>query len=356
MQKVRGKLRFQSVLIVVAIAAVGCLSLWKVAASRPGIERQEERRLANNPAAQAAHRQGEAAYATGDLPNALRGFETAARLEPQSALARLNVSLVETRLGHGESALAAAKSAAELRPEWGLAWVRIAHLHADGNRLSDAASAAERATGVSPRSPDAWLAWGHVALLKGDLAASEGHARKAISLDSKSVPAWLALGECLLRAPGRERLDDAIQSLQRANGIQDTLFGRRLLGEALRRSGRHAEAIEALEAASKMDPRDATSAYQLSLALREAGKVSDADTWAERAKELEAQRYRLAEVTRKAEQQPRNLSLQIELAQELKLRGDRPGAMAAYQRVLALEPEHPAARKALAALEAGVEE
>jgi tetratricopeptide (TPR) repeat protein len=349
--RISGKLHNKALLLV-ALAAVAGFAFWKVS-GRKSIQQAEERLLAANSAALDAHSKGEAAYAQGDLQNALRGFETAARLEPRSALALMNTSLAESRLGNSERALAMAQAAARRRPDWGVPWVRLAHLHADANRLPQAGVAAERAMKMAPDLADAWLAGAHVALLRGDLKKSRELARKATQLAPDSAPAWLALGEAWLKGAGNEGLSEAIRAFEKANTLQETLFGRRLLGEGLRRSGRLPEAIAALESAVKLDSNDPTSAYQLGLALREAGRVKEADEWAARSQQLEKQRYRLAALARKAEQAPDDIPLQLELGTELRKRGDRAGAMRAYQHVLKLEPENSAARQSLAALEAG---
>jgi tetratricopeptide (TPR) repeat protein len=318
------------------------------------VEVREERLLAASEPAREAHRQGERALALGDYRDAARGFATAARLEPRSALALLNLGLAQWRLGRRAQAIDTVAAALARQPRWAAARVHMAHLLAEENRLQEAAAAARRAAELAPRLPDAWLARAHVALLQDDPRGSERFARRATALAPRAAVPWLALGDALARTPGAAHLPEAIDAFQRAAEIEPTPYALRQLGQAQRRAGRLAAAVGSLRQAAQRDPRDPAAAYQLALALRAAGQESEADRWAERSRRLQEARYRLAEISRRAEQAPGDARLQERLAVELRRQGDRDGAMRAYRRVLALEPDNGAARRALAGLEAGV--
>ena len=307
-----------------------------------------------NAAALQAHQLGERAYAAGEFAEAQRGFSTAARLVPKSALALLNRSMAESRLGNRREALHSVQAALALEPKWGVAWVRAAHLLADENRLDDAKLAAERATATAPDLPDAWIVQSHVALRRGELKESERYARRATSLAPGSAPAWLALGETLLRTPGVPQLPEAIRAFERANAIEPSLYPHRLLGEAFRRSGQLEASVNSLREAAKLDPHDAGVASELSGALQAAGHTAEANQWSLRARQLQEVRYRISKLSRAAEQDPGNVALQLQWARELRLNGDLAGAERRYRRVLVVDPENEPARKALAALEAGV--
>jgi tetratricopeptide (TPR) repeat protein len=337
-----------------ALALLAVLCVWLKPFSRPSIQTVEERRLAANAAAQQAHRLGERAFAGGNYADAVRGFSTAARLEPRSALALLNCSMAQSRAGKRAEALQSIEAALALQPNWGLAWVRAAHLYADENRLEDAKRAAARAAALAPELPEAWVAEAHVALRRGELGESERFARRATTLDPRSAPAWLALGEALLRTPGGKELPAAIRAFEQANSLEPSFFSHRLLGEALRQAGQPEPAIASLQSAFQLDSHDAGTALELAGALRTVGRVEEAERWADRARRLQEERYRVTKLSRAAEQDPGNVTVQLALAQALRLQGDLAGCERAYRRVLVVEPENEAARKALAALEAGV--
>jgi tetratricopeptide (TPR) repeat protein len=262
--------------------------------------------------------------------------------------------MAQGRLGKRAEALQSIQKALELEPRWGLPWVRAAHLYADENRLGEAKQAAERATTYAPDLSDAWLARAHVALRSGELAESERHARRATTLAPKSAPAWLALGETLLRVPGGQQLPGAIQAFEQANSLEPTFYSHRLLGKAQLQAGQLEPAIASFQAAAKLDARDAGCASELSLALCTAGRSAEAEQWAAKSRRLQEERYRVTRLSRVAEQNPGDAAAQLALARELRLRDDLGGAERAFRRVLVIDPENAAARKALAELEAGV--
>jgi tetratricopeptide (TPR) repeat protein len=183
---------------------------------RPDPNDAETRLLERNPPAREAHHQGELASDRKDDADAIRGFETAARLEPKSALARLNLGIVQSRSGDAKAAVASARAALKLRPEWGLVWRNLANFYADAGDLPHAQEAALNGTRFSPEDVEAWLVRGRVAMLQGDLKLSEECARTALKKDDRSSAAWLALGDVLLRKSGGARSDEALSAFGRA--------------------------------------------------------------------------------------------------------------------------------------------
>lgn len=333
----------------VTATVAGVLLLRTTAA--PPVEEAEQRLLRANPAAQLAHQQGERAYASGDMGEARRGFETAARLEPKSAQALLNLAAVLDRLGRRGEALAALAGALELKPRWGRAWAARAQLLVDEGQFTEAEAAALQATRLAPGDAEPWLALARAALSREKPAESEQAARRAVKVNPSLPSAWLALGDALARQPGGGA--EALAAFKKAQELDPGYYPHLRLGEALRQAGRLAEAVPALEAAARLAPRDPGPANQLSMALAEAGRTAESRKWAARARELQERRYRVITLTRRAEQAPGDAPLQLRLAAELRATGDAAGAMRAYRKALALDPGNQDARRALAALEAG---
>lgn len=339
--------------VAVAAAAAGAAWCAVSAGRRQPIEASEASRLAHNVQAQTAHRLGEAAFARGDLAEAERGFATAVRLEPRSALAWFNLGNTYTRRGKRRAAVEAFSRCTQLQPRWGEAWQRLADVLADDQQLDAASAAAERATRLAAGTADAWMMRGHVALLQGRFADAERFSRRARDLAPQRPETWLAVGDSLLAVPGNTRAAEAAAAFDRATAIQPNAYGFRRLGEALGRAGRGREAVASLREAVKLAPGDAAAASALSQALSASGEPDEGRRWAAKAKDLQERRYRLLSLERQAEQAPADAEVLSQLAREYANQGDRPAAISAYQRVLMLRPEDETVRKALARLETG---
>jgi tetratricopeptide (TPR) repeat protein len=98
---------------------------------------------------------------------------------------------------------------------------------------------------------------------------------RAIQLDPKMTAAYMNLGVTLLRSDPAA----AVGPLQKAADLspQDSRV-RRLLGTALERSGKLAEAIEQYRAARKLDDSDFAVRLALGHALLNVGRASDSET------------------------------------------------------------------------------
>jgi tetratricopeptide (TPR) repeat protein len=332
-----------------ALAAAGSI-LARTRGGEAAIEAREASILNANRGAVTAHRLGEAAWARRDYQEAERGFATARRLEPRSALASLNLGLALARLGREQEALSLLREVTARRPRWGFAWRHLGKLQADAGDLPAADEAVRRATRLAPASPEAWMERSRVSLLRSDLADSEESARRALALAPDRAESWLSLGDALLRSAGDRRLAEAVEAFQRAASAAPSAYAYRRLGEAEQRAGRLIEAAGALRKAVRLAPFDASSAYQLSLALQ---GTAESKRWAARARTLQEDRYRLATLERRAQQSPADVPLLVQLAgQHLRL-DERAAATRIYRQVLALDPENGPAREALLRLETG---
>jgi cytochrome c-type biogenesis protein CcmH/NrfG len=229
----------------------------------------------------------------------------------------------------------------------------LANVYADTNDLPKAERAAATACSLEPGSAEAWLIRGHVALVKGDVAQAEKHARTAIRLRPDGVEPWLALGDALLRAEGNTRAAEAVSAFREAAGRGANPYVLRRLGEALVRAGQAESGVETLRSAAKLAPRDASIAYQLAQALQATGAAKEASEWSDRARKLQDLRYQLIALQRKVQQAPDDSALLAKLARQYLAVGDRPSALDAYKRALALDPDNQELRHALAGLEAG---
>jgi Flp pilus assembly protein TadD len=97
---------------------------------------------------------------------------------------------------------------------------------------------------------------------------------RAIALDPKMEPAYLNLGMLLLGSDPKA----AAEPLEKATALSpDDAHAEVLLGLALERSGRSAEAIEAYQTAAKLDAKKPEIQNSLGRALLGAGRASEAE-------------------------------------------------------------------------------
>lgn len=169
------------------------------------------------------------------------------------------------------------------------------------------------------------LAYAYTALKRVDEARAEYE--RATALDPKMGEAHLNLGILLLEKDPAA----AVKPLQRAVELLPAQSRPRyLLGIALESSGNPAAAAEAFEAASRLDPSDTDALEHLGGSLLRAGNPAEAET-----------KFRAA-----LERQPESPAALQGLARSLDAQ-KKTGAVEAYRKYLAVEPNDRAARSRL---------
>ena len=158
----------------------------------------------------------------------------------------------------------------------------------DRNDYPHALEAFQRAVKVGPNSAEAhnWL--GVAIMEKADLPGAIAEFKKAVALDPKYARAYTNLGS------------------------------------ALAKSGEIGEAVEAFQEGAGAGTRQSCGAH-------EPGRGS--------AREGRCAKARWCNMRRVAEREPTNASVQYELGQTLRQSGDLPGAIAAFENALQIDPE-----------------
>lgn len=175
------------------------------------------------------------------------------------------------------------------------------------------------------------LRLGVLALARGDEAGARRWYERGLALEPRFAPLYVNLAD-LCRSQGRDSEGEALL----LEGIRQAPAAAALhhaLGLLLIRAGRLGEALDPLERAFALDPRDARNALVLGLALEAAGDEQRA---------LESLRAGL-------EQRPYDRELLLALAQRELERGERDSALALARRLRELAPDDPAARALLEA-------
>ena len=153
------------------------------------------------------------------------------------ALAYYDLGVALRRQRRIAEAMAAYRRAVELAPDLAEAHVDLAELHEDAGEDEEAAASFRRAAANAPETIAGRLSLGRASMLDGDFQAAEARPRQVVALDP-------------------------------ANGI-----ALKLLGDALARQGRFAEAIVAFDRVVELNPFEPWAHF----AAVEAQKCTEAD-------------------------------------------------------------------------------
>jgi len=190
--------------------------------------------------------------AAGDAAGALTALQQAQTREPGRADLHKLQGDVALKIGDKRGALAAYHAALELDSGYVQVWVDLGRLHEEKEEWDEARRAYERALDALPTFHEA-------ALALADLLRRSGHPRQAVvrlaellEQDPYDLPALLLLARALI---DDKRDAQALEALRRALKFDpeqvEALFQ---LGVVLARLHRYAEAVEAWEKVTRVDP------------------------------------------------------------------------------------------------------
>jgi len=124
-------------------------------------------------------------------------------LDPRLSLgARLNLALLELRLGDGDAALEHARQVTAAAPEFIPGWINLGLIRRQRGELHEAIAAYRRAITLAPEHPEAHQNLAAACLLSGDIGGARDGFRRAIAL---------------LRLQGRQQ--EALSLAQRAGAM-----------------------------------------------------------------------------------------------------------------------------------------
>lgn len=161
---------------------------------------------------------------------------------------------------------------------------------------------------------------------------------------------WLCWGTCLRRLG---RSDEARVKFQRLEGRsllpEQQSAVQAELGELELSQGEYPKAVARLEKAVERDPREPRLQFALARAYQLANQPERAELHRQRHAELRKQSERLHEVTRRLIDDANNVELRWEAAMILRDQGFETDARGWLASILQIDPQHAAARAALAA-------
>lgn len=298
---------------------------------------------------------GLAAVEAGNYRQGALRLQDAAAQAPRSAIIQHNLGVAYAHLGRTQEARAAFDRAVELEPGLADTWAQIGLLQVNARDYAGAEASLSRALELNDDQEQARLLLGNVCLMRGDTARAESYARDAVRRRPESFAALMALGDTLSRAPGAERVDEALDCFRRAARLSTPEndpggLAHRRVGQMLLRNDKAQEAISPLRTAAARDPLDPATGYLLARAYRAAGRAEEASAATRRAQQVLRWAQEAKALYERIEQTPGDARLYFRLGAIEAARGRADAARAALQAGLARDPANGPARQQLAGI------
>ena len=285
------------------------------------------RRLVKYPGDSTAHfNLGAALQAQGRLGEAVRELEAAVRANPAHATARNTLGAALQAQGRPDLAAREYRDALRIDPGYASAHYNLGQLLAAQGRLDEAIVHYREAARLEPDDASLHAQLGAALQQAGQLEEAIEQARRALALDPDLENARFNLGQALLSrgdAPGAATELGAAVHLR-----PDDPDARDALGAALATMGRTDEAIAAFRDALRLAPDDPAAHDALGQLLLAKGELDEAVT-------------HLRAVLR---QRPDDADVCNNLGSALAMKGDLAEAARFFERALAIDPAHAAAR------------
>jgi tetratricopeptide (TPR) repeat protein len=278
----------------------------------------------------------------GRLPEAIRVFENALRIEPDYAEGHHNLGNALWKAGNRPEAIREDEYALRLNPDYADAHVTLGAALVVLGKPEDAIRHFEEALRIfSSRSPRmdksgcgaAHMNIGLALLTQGKARDAMAHYEEALRINPDYAEAHNKLGVALIQGG---RVSEAMKHWEEALRINpDYAEAHYNYGVALQRLGEVPEAIGHYEQALRIDPDSAEAHNNLGVVLAHTGKIEEAIAHFEQALRIKPD-YAEAH---------NNLGIALEKA------GRLPEAIEHYKQALRLRPDLTAARNALARLQ-----
>ena len=192
--------------------------------------------------------------AAGRIQEAAAGFERVLVLDPENLKALVNLGEIHHARGEREKAFDYYERASAVAPRLALAQVNRGNLALQLKRLDVAEEALRRALALGAEPPGLHFDLGVITEQRGQLAAAAREYRAEVAAHPQAFKAWVNLG-LLERQAGR--VDAALQAFERAAGAKaDEMAGPYLLAETLAGLGRRTESLRWAEEALRRSPNE----------------------------------------------------------------------------------------------------
>jgi tetratricopeptide (TPR) repeat protein len=215
-----------------------------------------------------------------DLAGARASVDQALALAPRDARNHIRLAQIEAKAGRFEAAFAAYAEAARLEPNWPQIPLGVGVAQHQKGDLAAARQAFEQAIEIDPDFLDARQMVALYATLDGDAATALKHQRVIARIKPDDAEAQAGLAAALELGGS---MDEAEAAYKRATGLQPSSAAHWMkLGLLQQKRQRHADALESLATAARLDPSLADIWFAMADTQRLLGKVPDARTSYER--------------------------------------------------------------------------
>jgi tetratricopeptide (TPR) repeat protein len=261
------------------------------------------------------------------------------------------------------------RQAIELHPEYAQAHNNLGLVLAQSDEDKDAIAEFKQAIRIAPDYADAHANLG-ATLIDSDAEEAIKELERAVALKPGLVRAQFNLAEAYAASPSHGPAKQIEQLRKVVSLSPDFARAHVALGKALLREGNAKEAVSELKDATRLDPQSGEAHYQLGLALARTGSQSEATAEVQKGRELSAadernqnaaldlsegraalERGEFAQATAKFQHaiklQPSFAAGEHYLGIALEKQGDVPGASAAFEKAIELNPGDSFARAAL---------
>ncbi|MFN7994390.1 MAG: tetratricopeptide repeat protein [Bryobacteraceae bacterium] len=270
----------------------------------------------------------------GNRTESIAQLSEAVRLRPGSAEAQNALGEAYNAFGDPKSARAPFEKAVELNPKFAPAQVNLGMVLVEAGEWDSAATHLDRGLALMGNKPDA--AYPHylrakVCTAQNQVPKAVEHLKTAVALRADFAEAWSDLGDAR-----KTLLDDsgALAAFERAVSLSpDDAVAQTRLGSEYLDEGKAHLAVEHLEIAVRLDPKNQSTLYNLQRAYREDGQDEKAD----------GVKKKLAEILREKDRADQTLLAGIHLnnqGADLEKAGNLREAREKYEAALKLLPDH----------------
>lgn len=211
---------------------------------------------------------------TGEYDEALRLFDEALRIDPNSATNYLMRARTLFVLHRQKEALDSINKAIDLSPSWYLPKADKSKLLTAQGDIVQAEKIAKEALKLDPNAPEPLISLGEVQYALGKVKDAQGSFEKAINLDSNLAEAHIGRGKTLIsQFHNNEAIDEFLSAvLLESNLSRAHLY----LGQAYYQNNETKKAISEILEAKRIDPNDPLVLNSLSIIYDVAHRYGEA--------------------------------------------------------------------------------
>ncbi len=233
-------------------------------------------------AAKSAYERGWAAWLSGDLQGAKKGFQEAMSLDPKSPAPPYSLGIVQERLGDLSGAQQSYRSAFTANPDHELSMCSYALSLANSGHPGEADTFLKDKLGKHDKSPRLHACAGEVKSIGKDHGSAQQLAQQALNIDPDFKEAMVVVARDHYRARKMDLAKYALQAILDGFGDaspardKDNAEAHLLRGLIYREGGARAVALTDFEAAVKKRPDMVEALVNLGSMRLEAGNANDA--------------------------------------------------------------------------------